>query len=309
MMPPLSLSTCWNSHRHTEGEEMLEECAELGFGYVELGHGVNYSLLPGVRDAVANGTVKVSSVHNFFPLPVGISGASPNCYEFTDPDTFRSNKAERLTMETIDYAAELGAGAIVLHLGSTGQPRISRRLVALMRRGKIHSREYVRIKHEAVARHEAAMAAGRWARLCEILQRLCEHARKAGVRLGLECRETIEEVPSDDYWEKLLAEVPADAAGYWHDFGHAMRKDALGFTDAREQFRRLAPRLLGCHVQDFQYPERDHRVPGEGVIDFSHYWPHLQSVPICVLELSPRAPAEKVSGCLKWWNQNGPALS
>ena len=30
-----SFSTCWNSHRHTDGRAMLEEIRDLGFEYAE----------------------------------------------------------------------------------------------------------------------------------------------------------------------------------------------------------------------------------------------------------------------------------
>ena len=41
-----SLSTCWNSHRHTDGRAMLREIRDLGFDYAELSHGIRISLLP-----------------------------------------------------------------------------------------------------------------------------------------------------------------------------------------------------------------------------------------------------------------------
>ncbi len=34
-----SLSTCWNSGRHTDGRAMLREIRDLGFEYAELSHG------------------------------------------------------------------------------------------------------------------------------------------------------------------------------------------------------------------------------------------------------------------------------
>ena len=42
-----SLSSCWNSNRHTDGRAMLREIRELGFDYAELSHGIRISLLPG----------------------------------------------------------------------------------------------------------------------------------------------------------------------------------------------------------------------------------------------------------------------
>jgi hypothetical protein len=77
----IALSTCWCSHRHTDGLAMMEEIRELGFARVELGHGVPVSLVPGVLRAVDEGLVEVGSVHNFCPLPVEADRAAPNFFQ------------------------------------------------------------------------------------------------------------------------------------------------------------------------------------------------------------------------------------
>ena len=79
-----SFSTCWNSHRHTDGRAMLREIRELGFEYAELSHGTRISLMPGILDAVDAGEIKISSLHNFCPLPMGVNHAAPNLYQFSD---------------------------------------------------------------------------------------------------------------------------------------------------------------------------------------------------------------------------------
>lgn len=66
----LVFSTCWNSHRHQDGEEMIDEILSLGFDHVELSHGIKLSLLPGIMRAVKAGKVQVAGVHNFFPAPI-----------------------------------------------------------------------------------------------------------------------------------------------------------------------------------------------------------------------------------------------
>src|ERR1051326_4891777 len=78
-----SFSTCWNSHRHTDGRAMLREIRELGFEYAELSHGIRVSLLPGILEAVEAGEIKISSLHNFCPLPMGVNYAAPNLYQFS----------------------------------------------------------------------------------------------------------------------------------------------------------------------------------------------------------------------------------
>ena len=66
---PLAFSTCWNSSRHTRGDEMLNEIFALGFDRVELGHGIRQSLWEGIEQFLADHPMTVTSLHNFCPLP------------------------------------------------------------------------------------------------------------------------------------------------------------------------------------------------------------------------------------------------
>src|SRR5205823_3255860 len=68
----ISFSTCWNSGRHTAGDEMLREIKDLGFNRIELGHGIRISLMPGIQKMFEAGEVEFTSLHNFCPLPVEI---------------------------------------------------------------------------------------------------------------------------------------------------------------------------------------------------------------------------------------------
>jgi hypothetical protein len=81
-----SVSTCWNSHRHTDGRAMLQEIRDMGFEYAELSHGIRISLLPGILEAVDAGEIKISTLHNFCPLPMGVNQAAPNLFLFSSPD-------------------------------------------------------------------------------------------------------------------------------------------------------------------------------------------------------------------------------
>ena len=112
-----AISSCWNSHRHDDGYAMLRELAELGFAYVELSHGTRLSLVPGILQGLEEGVVKVASVHNFCPLPVGVMRAAPNLYEPT-----AVSRKERIlwlhnTMKTLDFAQRVNCQRVVLHSG------------------------------------------------------------------------------------------------------------------------------------------------------------------------------------------------
>src|SRR3569832_1053281 len=113
-----SLSTCWNSHRHTDGRAMLREIRDLGFQYAELSHGIRISLLPGILDAVDAGEIKISTLHNFCPLPMGVNQAAPNIYQFSSESDREREYAFKHSIKTFDTAVRVRASAVVLHLGS-----------------------------------------------------------------------------------------------------------------------------------------------------------------------------------------------
>src|SRR5213079_3513357 len=99
----IAFSTCWNSGRHTAGDEMLREIkGELGFDLIELGHGTRLSLIPGVQKMSDAGEIRFSSLHNFCPLPVEVMVASPDCYEFSAASKSERDRAIKQTLQTLD---------------------------------------------------------------------------------------------------------------------------------------------------------------------------------------------------------------
>src|ERR1041385_7930645 len=113
-----SFSTCWTSHRHTDGRAMLREIRDLGFDFAELSHGTRISLLPGILEAVDAGEMKISSLHNFCPLPMGVNHSAPNLYQFSDERPRQRELAHKHTLKTLDFAARVKAPLVVLHVGS-----------------------------------------------------------------------------------------------------------------------------------------------------------------------------------------------
>src|SRR5512139_2224335 len=97
-----SLSTCWNSDRHTDGREMLREIRDLGFEYAELSHGIRLSLVPGILQAVDEGLIQITTLHNFCPLPLGLNRAAPNVFQFTSLDRKERENARRHSLKTLE---------------------------------------------------------------------------------------------------------------------------------------------------------------------------------------------------------------
>jgi sugar phosphate isomerase/epimerase len=288
-----SFSTCWNSHRHTDGRAMLREIRELGFTYAELSHGVSISLMPGILAAVGAGEIKISSLHNFCPLPMGVTHAAPNLYEFSAEKDYERDLAIRHTLKTFDFAGLVKAPAVVLHLGSMELKDYTGRLCDLLERDRTPTPQFQKLRAEAIAKREVVK--GKFvAHTNETLRRLLPEAEKRGLKLGCENRQALEEIPLESDFVSFFREFTSPNVVYWHDVGHAQIKENLGLIRHVAHLESLASRLLGFHVHDVQFPDRDHAAPGTGTIDYAALKPFVKPEHIKVFELSPALPVESV---------------
>jgi sugar phosphate isomerase/epimerase len=288
-----SLSTCWNSNRHTDGRAMLREIRDLGFEFAELSHGIRISLLPGIIEGVEAGEIKISTLHNFCPLPIGINHAAPNVFKFTSYDSRERESAYKHSIRTIETAARLNAPLVVLHMGCIEMKDYTDRLIEMVGNGEAESPKYRKICLELEEKREYKKEkhlqfAG------EMLQRLLEQARRHGVRLGVENREALEEIPLDSDFQFFFREFDDPLVCYWHDTGHAQIKENLGFIHHAMHLESLADRLAGFHIHDVKFPARDHCPPGTGMINFAALAPFVRPEHIKVFELSPGMPVEEV---------------
>jgi len=289
----LSFSTCWNSSRHTDGEAMVDEILSLGFDTIEISHGLKVSLLPGIKRAFADGRVKVSGVHNFCPSPVEVMIDAPDAYEFTSHRPHERERALALTLKTVEFAAEFAAKYVVLHLGTVPMTKLSRELTQMVADGLEHTPEYVRRKLKMIRKRESL--SGFYSRRSKTaLGIIAQTAEKVKVPVAVESRSSYEQVPSEREMLPLLEEFPGPWVGYWHDFGHVQLKANLGLLDHYEWLASVSPRLLGCHLHDVQWPQRDHRVPFQGSVDYDRLLPLVPHRAPLVWELSPSRRAEDI---------------
>ena len=288
-----SLSTCWNSHRHTDGRALLREIRELGFECAELGHGTRVSLMPGIIDAVEAGEVKISSLHNFCPLPMGVSYAAPNLYQFSAEKPRERELALKHTRKTLEFAVRVKAPLVVLHLGSIDMKDYTGKLKEMAGRGEKGSSKYEKICAELSARREAKKGIF-VEHVYESLRKILPEAESRGIRLGIENREALEEIPLESDFGFLFREFASPAMAYWHDAGHAQIKENLGFIHHALHLESLRDRLAGFHIHDVQFPARDHCAPGSGMIDWAALKPLVKPEHIKVFELGPALTADEV---------------
>ncbi len=298
----LSLSTCWCSSRHTDGYEMVEEMCGLGFKRIELSHGVRISLVPGILKAVEEGMVEISSVHNFCPLPGSVQYAAPNLFQPSALDSRECDLWHRYSIQTLDFAVKVGADRIVMHSGSLSFFFFSpeTRLEKWIDRSEVSAHELTESKAFLKRRDRAMRAIRKGAqktipRIIANYEKLLPEVKSRGLRLCLENREGLEEMPLDgDYDEFLKALDAPEHAVYWHDVGHAQIKHQLGILDHREHLEKMSARLSGFHLHEVTESGRDHQVPGTGTIDFKMIAEFVRPEHTLVLELSPSLSVEEV---------------
>ena len=272
---------------------MLREIRDLGFEFAELSHGTRISLLPGILEAVDAGEVRISSLHNFCPLPIGVNYAAPNLYQFSAERPRERELAQRYTVKTIEFAARVKAPAVVLHSGSIDMKSYTNKLLDLVARGENETPKYAKLCAELDKKREAKK--GPFVeRVNELLQKLLPVAESLGVKLGIENRQELEELPLETDFQFLFRELASPNLVYWHDTGHGQIKENLGFIRHAMHLESLRNRLSGLHIHDVQFPGRDHCAPGSGMIDFGALKPLIKPEHIKVFEFSPSLTVEEV---------------
>ncbi len=246
-----SLSTCWNSHRHTDGRAMLREIRDLGFEYAELSHGTRISLLPGILEAVDAGEIQDFQPAQLLPAAHGGQLTPRPISTSSRPSGPRERElAQRYTIKTIEFAARVKAPAVVLHSGSIEMKDYTDKLLDLAGRGEKETPKYAKLCAELDEKREAKK--GPFVeRVNELLKKLLPVAESQGIQLGIENRQALEELPIESDFQFLFRELPSPNLVYWHDTGHAQIKENLGFIRHAMHLESLRDRLVGL-----SYPRR-----------------------------------------------------
>ena len=296
MSEPIGLSTSWNGPGASPARP-IEEARALGFRRLEAYAHFSPEALRALANEANDQGVEIASVHSPCPVPPGTGGFPLQLGDWlasTNPtERARAVDAHRAT---IDAAIELGAKAIVVHLGNSGA--VSRQgaiFDAINRFGRLSS-EHLRLRDEAWREREAVKGPHLTAAI-ESVRALGEHARGTQVRLGIECRDGYFETPGLDEFADVFAATDGLPVGYWHDAGHGAKLDYLGFLEHEEFLRRYGDRLVGMHIHDF-LNGRDHLAPGQGTTDFAMLARYLKADTIRTLELSRGVTASDITHAL-----------
>lgn len=278
---------------------MLTEIRDLGFEYAELSHGTRIVLVPGILRAVEEGVIKITSTHNFCPLPMGVNHSAPNIFEPSNRSLQEHDQWLRNTKRSLDFTAQIGAKVMVTHLGSV-HFFWSNPYGKVKRFRRIHpdvdvktDEAYRKVLLKACTKLRTRMPPY-WEQVLASLEEIKQLALERGVMIGCENREKFQELPVDDDFVNFFAAMTGEShCGYWHDTGHADLKEQMGLLNHREHLTKLADRLLGFHLHDVADGD-DHQPVGYGHIDFnmiSEFWRPEHKL---TLELGPRTTPQHV---------------
>jgi sugar phosphate isomerase/epimerase len=298
--PIISLSSCWLSGRHQDGYEMMREIADLGFEYAELSHGIRVTLVPGILKAVEEGFIKISSTHNFCPLPPGITSPAPNLYQPSSPSKVERALWHRHTIASIDFAQRVNSHVLITHLGSIFSFLFdpARKVEELE-----NALEFSKLREDAKFQEEVSIlltklrksAPKHYARIQDCLADVADKAQAANVKFGCENREGLLELPLDEHMDAFLHSVDdLNICGGWHDTGHACIKDREGVIDHAAFLEKNHARLLGFHLHDVSAEGRDHQPIGTGLVDWKMVRKFIRPDQLLIIELSPKLDKEQV---------------
>lgn len=288
----LAISTHWNAARHTSGEAMIDEILGLGLDRVELGFSLRMDLVPGVRRRVGEGAVRVDSLHNFCPVPMGVPQGHPELFTFADPDARVRAQAVEHTLRTVRFAAEIGARVVVLHAGNVRMRNLSSKLCDLIRAEKQFTPRYDRIRWKMERRRERR-ARKQLPYLYACLEKIQPALEEARVALAIENLPTWESIPTEVELLDLLRHFNSPTIRCWYDIGHGQIRENMGMINQDRWIEKLTPYLAGMHVHDVLPPAQDHVLPSDGQVDFTRFMGWAQRPDILkVLEPSRQIPVE-----------------
>jgi len=274
--------------------------ASLGFTHVELSHGIRITLVPGILKAIEEGVIKVSTTHNFCPLPTGVNQAAPNLFEPSVRDHREHTQWLRYTKRSIDFAAQVNAKVMITHLGSVEffwfnpADKLKKFIKANPNLPIPADKAYQALLAKCLEKLQKRMGPF-WEQTKASIAELSAYATEKGVKFGCENRESFTELPLDGDYAEFISGLPEGAAaGYWHDTGHADIKESMGLMNHREHLEKLAPHLLGFHLHDVDSSHKDHQPVGDGHIDFAMISKFWKPEHLLILELSPRVSVEDV---------------
>jgi sugar phosphate isomerase/epimerase len=229
----LGISTCWWSNKVFRGEEIVSDILELGLKGVELEYRISNHVFQQMKSRLKR-DLTVLSIHNFFPIPddIPIDKGGGDLFLLSSTDREERLKAVKYSIRTIEHAHELGARAVVFHLGKVDMPVPTQDFFRLYRSGRIGEKEGVKVIKEQKLIRQSSKKNNLNAVLLS-LEQLNREAEKRGIFFGIENRYHFHEIPDLEEIGLILRKFKGGRIRYWHDVGHSKVQENVGLTSQR----------------------------------------------------------------------------
>ncbi|RLB81567.1 MAG: hypothetical protein DRH17_08835, partial [Deltaproteobacteria bacterium] len=259
----LGISTCWWHNRADRADHILDEILALGLQGVELEYRITHSMYREMQPRLKK-ALPVFSIHNFFPVPegLGFEAGSGDLFLLSSTDPEERARAVKYTIRTIEYAHELEARAVVLHLGRVDMPNPVEGFLRLYTSGKVQEKAGLVFMEEQRSTRQAIAQKNLDAVLLS-LEELNKEAEKKGVFLGIENRYHFHEMPDFEEIGFILKTFQGGHIRYWHDVGHARVQENLGILRHNDLLKSYSEQTIGIHLHDVR-GLKDHLAPGQG---------------------------------------------
>ncbi len=300
----LSLSTMWAQQERfvADMHAFVDAVRELGYDAIEVSHSTPKAPFDRL---LSHHDVTISSIHAPAPLVRDATDRANSSLNLAALDDGERRAAIAYTKGSIDYAAEVGARFVVLHLGGVGNAMFDdeRELRRLYDSGTREGERVEALRAAILARRAAE--AGPWLeRARETLRELVAYAQPLRVALGIENRLHYHEIPQPDEAAALLADYAPGEAGYWHDVGHAEVQWRLGLRDKRAWLDTNGARCIGTHLHDVT-GLADHRAPGNGDVEWGYIREGIPAGALRVFEINQSQPAADVARAIPFLRERG----
>jgi sugar phosphate isomerase/epimerase len=283
----LGISTVWKSGKVKDGQKLMEYLSKLGFRDIELEYRISGETFKEIKQFLRKTKdLRIVSIHNFFPVPDILETGGADVFLFSSEDNEERALAVEYTIKTIRIVSELGARAVVLHLGMIPMDTVKAELFSLYDSGKIGSEEYRRrlVEFKILRARKKGKALDM---ILLSMEEIKEAAERYDVYVGIENRFCFRECPDFEEMGIILKRFGNGRFGYWHDVGHAKVQENLGILQPNQLLEAYGRFLVGVHLHDVT-GYVDHQVPGMGEVDFGLLKKYLKSDTIKILEIHPR---------------------
>jgi len=249
--------------------------------------------------------VRVLTIHNFFPVPEGTppDRGSGDLFLLSSTDSEEHIKAVKYTVKTLEHARELGARAVILHLGRVDMPNPAQNFFRLCGDGKIGEREGLAFVKEQKRIREASKKKNLDAVLSG-LEKLNREAEKREILLAIENRYHFHEIPDLEEIGLILEKFKGGNIRYWHDVGHAMAQQNMGLNRQSDLLEGYSKDMIGIHLHDVRGLD-DHLAPGQGEVDYGQIRPFVKSSTITVLEVHPKVKRKELVEGIRFIKKRG----